>query len=339
MTCVRNNVCVTLKVSMMWLIKELGMIDKEKFYGDGPFVHHLCESLKIGPTPKLIRYYTNLIYDCGDFVIRLTPNSFRPRKDVIRELHWLSYVASQTQDVVQVLDDDPTRLKQFEFESEEFTVTFLKKIDGCEIGAEQWNAGHFTRLGKLAGFMHRVGMSYRAPPGWELLDWDDAPESDFVKHIPNEDSHLVKLNQDVLKHIVDVPRYEDSFGPIHFDIHQGNYLLTKNDRLVLLDFENSCLGHHINDIAMVLFYAKINKITDQSESFVEQFLEVFWRGYEGEYTVPESEIKEIPWFMMCRAIGLFGYLHHIFPADRNEEQNQYVERVRRMILEIMPRLT
>lgn len=43
--------------------------------------------------------------------------------------------------------------------------------------------------------------------------------------------------------------------------------------------------------------------------------------------------------MMCRAIGLFGYLHHIFPADRDQEQNRYVERVRMVIQEMLPRLT
>ena len=302
-------------------------MDKQQRYGEGEFAQRLSETLAIEEPPQLIRHYTNLIYDCGHFVIRLTPNSFRPRDGVIRELHWLLDVGSQSESIVQLFGDEPTNPRQFEFEAEHFTVTLFEKIDGEPINEAQWNSDHFQRLGRLTGWLHRTGMGYVAPSGWELLAWDDAPEESSADYLPDDHRQLARLNRKVAEHVGNLTNSPSSYGPIHFDIHQGNYLLTSDNRLVLFDFENSCLGHHINDIAMVLFYAKTSKLTDASEDFEEQFMKAFWSGYELEYPVPEEEIEQIQWFMLNRAILLCGYLRKIWPGELTEEQTQYVERV------------
>jgi hypothetical protein len=78
-------------------------MEKLRQYGEGPFLKHLCHALELKGRPKLIRYNTNLIYDCADFIVRLTPNAFRARDEVLRELHWMNFVGTHTKDVVQVL--------------------------------------------------------------------------------------------------------------------------------------------------------------------------------------------------------------------------------------------
>lgn len=75
-------------------------------YGDGEFVAELGRSLGLSTSPRLIRSNTNLVYDCGDLILRLTPNSFRSAEEVERELHWLRFVASHTDDVVHLSEDE-----------------------------------------------------------------------------------------------------------------------------------------------------------------------------------------------------------------------------------------
>ena len=81
-------------------------LSKVKRYGQGVFLELLGKFLNIDTELKLLRHNTNLIYDAGDLVVRLTPNSFRPRVDVIRELHWMLFLQKYTDNVVKVFGDD-----------------------------------------------------------------------------------------------------------------------------------------------------------------------------------------------------------------------------------------
>lgn len=308
-------------------------LNKQRQYGEGEFLEHLCRSLDLGGRPDLIRYNTNLIYDCGDFIVRLTPNSYRPRDEVVRELHWMQFVATRTRDVVQVLGDSPTDTQQIEFDGEHFTVTRLEKIIGDPINADQWNETHFERLGALTGFLHRIGQQYAAPADVDLSEWNKVPDACLAEQLPDDDRNLPGLNQLVFEHMAAMPCRKESYGPIHYDIHPGNYLMTPDGRMVLFDFENSCRGHYINDIAVVLYYSRLHKHTKHAdEGFNEAFLTAFWKGYETAYPVPVDEIEEIPWLLLNRSLIVYGYLFKIWPGERDEEQNEVVDRVERSIV-------
>jgi Ser/Thr protein kinase RdoA (MazF antagonist) len=132
--------------------------------------------------------------------------------------------------------------------------------------------------------------------------------------------------------MVAMPRLPKSYGPIHYDIHPGNYLMTSDGRMVLFDFENSCRGHYINDIAVVLYYSRMHKFSKGDEGFNHSFLASFWKGYEHEYSVPESEIPHIPWLLLNRSLILYGYLFKIWPGERDDLQEAYIKDVELNIL-------
>ena len=307
-------------------------MDKLKQYGEGEFFKHLCQTLGLLGQPKLIRHNTNLIYDCGDFIVRLTPNAFRPRDEVVRELHWMQYVGSRTRDVVRVLGESPSETQQIEFEDEHFTVTLLEKIVGEPITQDQWKPAHFARLGTLTGSLHRIGQEYTAPEGADLSEWDKIPEACLAHKLPDDDRRLPELNKLVFDHMAAMPRFPQSYGPIHYDIHPGNYLMTSDGRMVLFDFENSCRGHYINDIAVVLYYSRLHKLSQVDAGFNRSFLASFWKGYETAYPVPENEIEQIPWLLLNRSLIVYGYLFKIWPGERDNEQQRFIERVERSIL-------
>ncbi len=228
-------------------------MDKAKRYGKGPFLEHLTRVFALQSEPKLIRHNTNLIFDCGDQIIRLTPNAFRSADDVNRELHWMTFVGKHTDRVVRVLGPDATITRQVEFGGESFTATLLQKIEGQPIGKDAWNATHFEQVGQLTCLLHRLGQEYRPGPEVALLSWDRSPEACLAHDLPADERELPRLNQAVYEYMAAMPKPESHFGPIHYDIHPGNYLDTPTGQLALFDFENSCLGHYINDVAVALY--------------------------------------------------------------------------------------
>ena len=296
-------------------------------YDSGPFLEDLRSTFELDCAPKLIRSNTNLIYDCGNLILRLTPNSFRSADEVRRELHWMAFVGSKTEDVVHLIGDGPADTQQFMRGEESFTVAKLEKIHGEPVAKEQWNSDHFERLGKLTGMMHRIGQEYAPSKDVALTEWDEIPEADLARHLPDDERELPRLNQAASSYLGQMPREAGSYGPIHYDIHAGNYLLTSDDRLVLFDFENSCRGHHINDIAVVLYYARLNPLSAGITNFASLFLEAFWRGYETEYAIPQEEVLNIPWLLLNRGLLVYAYVLKIWPGELDEEQSKIAGRI------------
>jgi Ser/Thr protein kinase RdoA (MazF antagonist) len=307
-------------------------------YGAGPFLDELCDSLALQSRPRLLRSNTNLVYDCGDSILRLTPESFRPAEEVHGELHWLHFVGTHTDNFVRVLGDRPTETTQFSFAEESFSVTRFARIEGNLIRQQEWKPPHFERLGRLAGSMHRIGQEYTPPEDVDLCEWDHIPEACLARELPEDCRELPRLNERVFAYMTGMPRNAGSYGPIHYDIHAGNYLMAPDGRIVLFDFENSCRGHYINDIAVALYYARLHPFSTDDDDFSRSFLASFWRGYEQEYVVPTGEMESIPWLLLNRGLIVYGYLLKIWPGDRNAEQQRHLQRVEQGIRSVRTQL-
>ncbi|MGB0582037.1 MAG: phosphotransferase enzyme family protein [Limisphaerales bacterium] len=172
-------------------------------YDGGPFLDDLCRTLELVSSPKLIRSNTNLIYDCGDSILRLTPNSFRSEDEVRRELHWMAFVGGRTSDVVHLIGEGT---RQFVHRDESFTAAVLEKIEGKPVEKDQWNASHFEQLGRLTGMMHRIGQDYSPSTDVDLTHWNEIPEADLVKHLPDDDRELPHLSRLATEYLNAMPR-------------------------------------------------------------------------------------------------------------------------------------
>ena len=300
-------------------------------YGDGPFFDALCRELDLPDDCKLIRSNTNLIYDCGPTYLRLTPNAYRSRPEVVKELRWLQFVQRHTDDVVQVVGDGDALTNQFTFDGESFTVTRFERIDGEPITRERWDDQHFEQVGELTGFLHRIAQDYKPAVDVALSHWDEVPEACLAEHLPDDGRGLRQLNQTVFDHMAAMPRAAEQYGPIHYDIHAGNYLMTRNGRMVLLDFENSCRGHNINDIAVACYYARLHDFAGDDDDFDPRFLRAFRQGYERQYAWPTDDQDGLPWLVLNRSLIVYGYLFKIWPSELSVEQAAFVERVEQSV--------
>lgn len=312
---------------------------KDQKYED---IRHLTSKLKPFhikvEKAQLIRSNTNLVYDCGDQILRLTPATIRDKVDVQTEIDWLQFLGQKGLSVVQVLGKG--EVLTVNLEEETFWAIGFKKIQGAKVTAKAWNERHFERLGKLLGLLHKHGKGYAISNNLSYRHWDEIPEFKGFTYFPDDERQLRGLHDEVVRQIKTLRQHTSNYGLIHYDVHHGNYLLTKGQEVVLFDFELLCKSWYIHDVAIVLYYACNHPASKLYSSFNAYFLSHFWRAYEKHHSIAEHEKEKIPLFLLYRDLMVYGYLLQIWGNKELSLQEQaYKARVedsiatRRMIID------
>lgn len=279
----------------------------------------------------LIRSNTNLIYDCGTAIIRLTPATVRTRLDIASELAWLAYLREEGAPVVELISDsEPITLNIDAFT---FWGVIFTKIQGRKVEAKDWNAAHFARLGQLTGLLHRLGRAYQWTKPFNYRPWDKIPEFENFPKLAQTIPGGVELHQAVVAHIKNLPTNPSNYGLVHYDIHHGNYLLQADGSLVLFDFELCCQTWYVYDVAIVLYYAANHLENLAKVNFLNDFLENFWSGYTQEYQKPSKEERAfIPTFLLYRDLMVYSYVLDIWDRRKlTEQQRSYMEHMEQSI--------
>lgn len=300
------------------------MNDNTRKYNEQKILKAACLAYNIDfEEAKLIRNNKNLIYDCGDKILRVSPSIIRTEKEIEAEIHWLIFLMGNKLPVVNIIPSKAAANWIKIVDSDEyFTIVCFKKIVGNKVSREYWNEKHFERLGKLTGQLHRVGNQYENSTGLNYQNWDSLLEFDSYKYLPQDKRELTQLHHKIVSKIKTLPKTKDNFGLIHYDIHHGNYLLTQqNKEMVLFDFEMTCRSWFMNDIATVLYYANHYPKTFIDEDFEVTFMKHFWKGYEREHDIKEFEKTWLPLFLLYRDLMVFGFISKIW-KDKKLTKNE-----------------
>lgn len=280
---------------------------------------------------RLIRSNTNLIYSCGNFIIRLTPASVRTKLQIESELAWLIYLGEKGSPVVRLLSGQ--EVITIEVEGHKFLGVIFARIKGRKVEAKDWNGNHFERLGQLSGQLHRLGQEYQWTGDYGYQHWNEIPEFHNYPKLDEAFPWGIELHTAVVSKMMTLPAKAANYGLIHYDIHHGNYLLLEDGNLVLFDFELCCQSWYIHDVATVLYYACTHPQSQAFVNFQAHFLEHFWLGYRMEFPIPSVEEQAyVPIFLLYRDLMVYGYLLDIWGGKSlTKQQEQYLKRMKRSI--------
>lgn len=281
---------------------------------------------------QLIRSNTNLVYDCGREIIRLTPASVRSKMAVQSELAWLEFLDQQGVNVVKLISGvEPILLK---IDGKTFWSVVFEKIAGRKLTKADWTPTHFQKLGRLAGQLHQLVGLYQWKPPIRYSHWDEIPEFHYYPKLAGTIEDGVSLYQKVVGKIDQLGKTSEQYGLIHYDIHQGNYLLSQDGQLVLFDFELACRSWYVHDVAIILYYAEHHPEAKKETDFADYFLRYFWKGYEPFNQLQEEEKEMIPFFLLYRDLMVFAYLLHIWEGKiLTRQQITYKDRIETSIQE------
>jgi Ser/Thr protein kinase RdoA (MazF antagonist) len=246
-------------------------------------------------------------------VLRITHSSHRTINQIKGELDWINFLADRGAPVCRAYPS-PTGefVEQVDVadKTSYFSVTIFEKAEGefLRSNKKKLTTEFVQRWGKLIGMLHRLTKEYPEPD-------KEIKRPEWSHYIPKieqflaDDSIALAKAKEIIAKINSLPKDKDSFGLIHYDVHQANFLIN-NGELALFDFDDSEYSWFIADIAVIMITVFWGGLKGEStrEDFAQWFFENIMIGYNTENTLSNWWLKQLPNFIRLRHILLYSVL-------------------------------
>ncbi|PHI19241.1 hypothetical protein CEQ90_13590 [Lewinellaceae bacterium SD302] len=278
---------------------------------------------------KLIRANQNLVFDCGDKILRLTLSKIRPAEEIEPELAWLLDLQQRSIPVTEVVLSKGGHKLERIGGATYFSAVCFTKVVGRVPTAMDWNEAFFEQLGELTGRLHLAGRLFQKKTSHHYLSWDEIAEHHCEDGLVTKDYDFRPLYKRITTILRRRPQREDAYGLIHYDIHHGNYLLEEEtNRIIAFDFEMCCRGRLIDDLATVLYYAGLHPQSKNIDDFEKVFYVALKKGYEKHLPVDPEEEAGIPHYLLYRDLLVLGFVNKAWGVDKLDDgQKAYVSRL------------
>ena len=302
------------------------------------------------------------VYSCRKgsraFVMKFVPVAGDGVSVYEEKLAFIGYLAEHGVPIAApVQSNRGNRFEVVAGEETTYLVTLAPRADGRNPTARNlydWNERLFRTWGEVVGKMHALARQY---PRWErpsaeaiaagtaeptrINDWEGEHRyfAGWCKE-PKIVQHWLPL-YDELKYL---PRDRASYGLIHNDLHQYNFMYNPEARggspITIIDFD--VCGYHwfITDIAIALYHATSESARGglpARREFARGFLTPFRQGYQQENDLDETWFLYMPTFLKYREILVYIALSETWnPESRNRWQTSFLAEKRRRILRDEP---
>ncbi len=274
-------------------------------------------------------------------ILRITHSSHRTTDQIKGELDWINYLAKHGAPVCQAY---PSPRGEFvervdvADKTSYFTVAIFEKAEGefLHQNKELLTEDFLQKWGKLIGQLHRLTKDYPEPPKeMRRPEWS-AYIPKIEKFLADDSTVLAKANE-IFAKINALPKDKDSFGLIHYDIHQANFLINKGE-FALFDFDDSEYSWFIADIAVIMITAFWGKLQGERnrDEFAQWFFENIMKGYVEENTLSNWWLKKLPDFIRLRHMLLYSVLKQEMKLNPKGPWQPMVDQWRPMIENDIP---
>ena len=107
---------------------------------------------------------------------------------------------------------------------------------------------YYYNCGKVLGRMHQLSRGYI--PIHRRYSFSDKYNAEYIdKLIPDSLSLLKEKLLELLRTLEELDRNHESFGMVHFDYSDGNYMIDLDSgQITVFDFDNSCFCWYMFDL-------------------------------------------------------------------------------------------
>lgn len=235
---------------------------------------------------ELLKDNLNFVFATPSLILRFSPAGKKDLREILAELRWTQFLNDGNLPVNRIIPATSGELYLTVNVAKEklYLVVFERSLGG-PITGEDWNVRLFSKLGTLTGQLHQASLAFRPQVDHNFPHWNEHSKCACLTALPDDERRLPQILEQLNRRLAAQPQPEDQYGVIHYDIHQGNYFILREageSSLFLFDFEMTCLGWYLQEVAVILYYASnyntaINKAS--SKSFESEFLEAFGASY------------------------------------------------------------
>ena len=170
----------------------------------------------------------------------------------------------------------------------------------------------FRILGDLQARCHNHASHWQLPPGFARQCWDDttlltgahpvvAAAWDNWALSAEERARVLACRDPLRERLERWGKGRERYGIIHSDLMPENLILT-SDGVRVIDFDDAGFGWYLYDPASAL-------LPYYGSELYETLLHSWLAGYRSQRVVSDTELAELPTFLLLRCFYALGWLH------------------------------
>jgi Ser/Thr protein kinase RdoA (MazF antagonist) len=267
----------------------------------------------IGNSKNLILEFN---FNENEYILRVSKQKEKDYKEIESEIKWLDYLKRNGASVSRpILTVDKNLLAKINFENEEFVIVLFEKAKGCLVDSnnpKEWNEELFSLWGETMGKIHSLSNSFKN----EVLtvnrkQWNDNMYFSNDGYNPKNKSKIIKNRwNETIDKINSLDKSNLSYGLIHYDFHQFNFLVDKN-KITVFDFDDCVFHWFICDIAIATYHAILSVPVDDENKrnqFAKIFIKNFINGYKINYQIDKDWEEKLILFLDYRMITSYTFI-------------------------------
>jgi amicoumacin kinase len=263
-----------------------------------------------------------------DFVLRLTPPNdeinVAAQKSI---LAWMAYLAAHDAPVPEPLPSENENLVEVisSPEGQWLAVAFTQAEGELseEIPLDQWDDARFQMLGRSIGQRHAIARDNLPSTEVSHPQWETGGNP-FNRRIENE-LWLKEKQSRVLEQIRALPRSADTYGPVHCDLHFGNFFVdVRKQTVTLIDFDDRAYGWFVMEIAILLSDSLVLYPGTDKDEYGQGFLRSFLTGYLTENSLSMFWPEKLPPFLKLLEFNIYDRVAKPYPDHADERVMKFM---------------
>jgi Ser/Thr protein kinase RdoA (MazF antagonist) len=289
---------------------------------------------------RLIRNNENAVYESTiggqHAVLRLTHDTHRSLLALEAELEFIrSLAAAGLPACIPISTPDGTWVEPI---AGGFSACCFQHAPGSKPNWRNpllWNERTFLEWGRVLASFHRQARTSITPGSIARHRWDRG-DLLVTNHLTAADADIFQRLQDLVQEIQALPADPESFGMIHADFHQGNFLASPTGTIAVYDFDDCSYHWFTNDLAVIWYHLPEGEAVEPPRPNRRLVMETILTGYEEVRPLPRNHEREMPLFLLMRDLHMYQALHRNFvPEDRSawwkSEISELAQRIRRKV--------
>lgn len=262
-------------------------------------------------------------------ILRISFLPDRSREDFLGELEYIRYLSEHGGSVSPVIRSRMGNLvEELTYQNHPLFVCLFEKAKGKLLAENRYRyregaplTEYFYNCGQTLGKLHQLSKAY-APVHRRYSFFDKYNTGTINQLLPDSLSLLKEKLAELLKALDGLDKDRESFGLVHFDYSDGNYMINyETGHITVYDFDNSCFCWYMYDLANLWVHGVgwIQREPDagKREKFMAEYFETILTGYRSETGIGNSMLDQLPLFIQA---VLMENIMDAFEVMRNNGQ-------------------